>query len=217
MGLGPQAWSGGLCHLHSADSDPALRTRWGRMQLLGQCRLTAGAGPCKLCLLRSPLSSAREPHTRLFLPNRLGSVMTVLLEDPPHPGSCDNLLQPQTWTLSALRTAVNSEPRHPAKQDPVAKETPWEQREGTPHSLEGTWGHHRTGVLRHKISLWMLVLASAPLVTRSTWTGMSPVSRETSPTGKTTGPWQQASDFTSQWCPAKGGGEWGVESVSCPH
>ena len=83
MGLGPQAWSGGLCHLHSADSDPALRTRWGRMQLLGQCRLTAGAGPCKLCLLRSPLSSAREPHTRLFLPNRLGSVMTVLLEDPP--------------------------------------------------------------------------------------------------------------------------------------
>lgn len=42
--------------------------------------------------------------------------MTVLLEDAPL-GSCDNLLQPQTWTLSALRTAVNSEPRHPAKQE----------------------------------------------------------------------------------------------------
>ena len=56
--------------------------------------------------------------------------MTVLLEDTPL-GSCDNLLQPQTGTLSALWTAVNSEPRHPAKQDLVARETPWEQREGT--------------------------------------------------------------------------------------
>ena len=128
MGLGPQAWSGGLCHLHSADSDPALRTRWGRMQLLGQCRLTAGAGPCKLCLLRSPLSSAREPHTRLFLPNRLGSVMTVLLEDPPPPRLLwQPLAAPDMDTLSSadssqLWTKAPSKTRPGAKRDTMGAE-----------------------------------------------------------------------------------------------
>lgn len=216
MGWGPQAWSGGLCHLHSADNDPALRTRWGWMQLLGQCRLT-GAGPCKLCVCCDHHRVEQDSHTPGSSFHTDWALWWLCCWKTPPLGSCDHLLQPQTWTLSALRTAVNSEPRHPAKQDPVARETPWEQKEGTPHSPEGTWGHHRTGVLRHKMSLWMPVLVSAPLVTHSTWTGMSPVSRETSPSGKTTGPWRQASDFTSQWCPAKAGGEWGVESVSCPH
>lgn len=214
MGWGPQAWSGGLCHLHNVDHDPALRTRWGWTQLLGQCRLTAGAGPCKLCVCHDHHRVEQKSHT---------------------PGSSFHtgwaLWWPCCWKTPPLAPVTTScSPRqghsqlcgqqstlNPAKHDLVARETPWEQREGTPHSPEGTWGHHRTGVLRHKMSLWMPVLVSAPLVTCSTWTGMSLVSRETSPSGKTTGPWRQASDFTSQWCPAKGGGESGVESVSCPH
>ena len=131
-----------------------------------------------------------------------------LLWQPPAAPDMDTL---SSTDSSQLWTKAPSKTRSGSKRDTMGAE----RRD--PHSPEGTWGHHRTGVLRHKMSLWMPVLVSAPLVTRSIWTGMSPISRETSPSGKTTGPWRQASDFTSQWCLAKRGGELRVESVSCPH
>lgn len=87
---------------------------------------------------------SQKSHTRLFLPYRLGSVITVLLEDAP--------LAPVTTSCSPRQghsqLCGQQSTLNPAKHDLVARETPWEQREDPafPRGHEAIIGqnHQRT-------------------------------------------------------------------------